>query len=84
MLLMVNNAHGHGLSQQGVWVFFWTPKPLKSTPQDTQFFVRNFLKCLSQAYDLTFFYLHVIPMTFYKDIMPYFGKFIVYMFMVEI
>ena len=26
----------HGLSQQGVWVSFWTPKPLKSTPQDTQ------------------------------------------------
>ena len=28
----------HGLSQQGVWVPFWTPKPLKSTPQDTHFF----------------------------------------------
>ena len=28
----------HGLSQQGVWVPFWTPKPLKRTPQDTQFF----------------------------------------------
>ena len=26
----------HGLSQQGVWVSFWTPKSLKSTPQDTQ------------------------------------------------
>ena len=25
----------HGLSQQGVWVSFWTPKPLKNTPQDT-------------------------------------------------
>ena len=29
----------HGLSQQGVWVPFWTPKPLKRTPQDTQFFL---------------------------------------------
>ena len=29
---------GHGRSQQGVWVPFWTPKPLKTTPQDTQFF----------------------------------------------
>ena len=29
----------HGLSQQGVWVSFWTPKPLKSTPQDTQIFL---------------------------------------------
>ena len=24
----------HGLSQQGIWVPFWTPKPLKRTPQD--------------------------------------------------
>ena len=35
----------HGLSQQGVWVSFWTPKPLKSTPQDTQKrFCEEFLK----------------------------------------
>ena len=34
----------HGLSQQGVWVSFWTPKPLKR-------FVKNFLKCQSQAYN---------------------------------
>ena len=31
----------HGLSQQGVWVSFWTPKPLKSIPQDTQFLLRG-------------------------------------------
>ena len=30
-------THSHSLSQQGVWVSFWTPKPLKSTPQDTQY-----------------------------------------------
>ena len=30
-------THSHGLTQQGVWVSFWTPKPLKSTPQDTQY-----------------------------------------------
>ena len=29
----------HGLSQQGVWVSFWTNKPLNSTPQDTQIFL---------------------------------------------
>ena len=29
----------HGLSQQGVCVPFWTPKPLKRTPQDTQIFL---------------------------------------------
>ena len=28
----------HGLSQQGVWVPSWTPKPLKRTPQDIQNF----------------------------------------------
>ena len=28
-----------GLNQQGVWVPFWTPKPLKRTPQDTQIFL---------------------------------------------
>ena len=28
----------HGLSQQGVWLPFWTPKPLNKTPQDTQIF----------------------------------------------
>ena len=37
-----NNHRGkatfHGLSQQGRWVSFWTPKPLKSTPQGTQLF----------------------------------------------
>ena len=30
---------GHGLRQQSVWVSFWTPKPLKSTPQDTPIFL---------------------------------------------
>ena len=30
------NTVTNGLSQQGVWVPFWTPKPLKTTPQDTQ------------------------------------------------
>ena len=34
----------HGLSQQGIWVSFWTPKPLKTNPQDTQFFCEEFLK----------------------------------------
>ena len=36
-----NYVVAHGLSQQGVWVSFWTPKPLKSTPQDTQHFLRG-------------------------------------------
>ena len=33
----------HGLSQQGAWVLFWTPKPLKRTPQDTQNICVEFL-----------------------------------------
>ena len=38
----------HGLSQQGIWVLFWTPKPLKRTPQDTP---QNILCGISQAYN---------------------------------
>ena len=34
----------HGLSQQGVWVSFWTPKPLKTTSQDIQIFWEEFLE----------------------------------------
>ena len=61
----------HGLSQQGVWVSFWTPKPLKSTHQDTQnSFERNFLKCQSQAYH----YIRISCLTLIN----------IYMFMVEI
>ena len=33
----------HSLSQEGVWMSFWTLKPLKSTTQDTLFFLRG--KC---------------------------------------
>ena len=43
---------GHGLSQQFVWVPFWTPKPLKSTPQDTQIFLCGISKkSQSEAYN---------------------------------
>ena len=59
----------HGLSQQGIWVSFWTPKPLNANPQDTQF--EKFLtKCQSLAYN-EFFHLHTIPIALYKNIMPY-------------
>ena len=66
----------HSLSQQGVWVSFWTPKNLKKHPSGhPKHFMKNFLKCQSQAYNWIF-YLHIIPMTMYKDIVPYFDKFI--------
>ena len=32
----ISEGKSHRLSQQGVWVPFWTPKLLKRTPQDTQ------------------------------------------------
>ena len=34
----IDSSDNHGLSQQGVWVPFWTPKPLKRTSHDTQMF----------------------------------------------
>ena len=38
-LYFLLQSHVHGLSQQGVWVPFLTPKTLKRTPQDTQIFL---------------------------------------------
>ena len=67
--------YAHGLSQQGVWVSFWTPKPLKRTPQDTQIFLCGISKNPNLKLIIEFFHLLIIPMTFYKDIMPYFDKF---------
>ena len=67
---------GHGLSQQGVWVPFWTPKPLKRTPQDTQIFLCEISKNLNLNLIIEVFHLPIIPMTLINDIMPYFDKFI--------
>ena len=60
------NSHScldHDLSQQGVWVPFWTPKPLKRTPQDTQFFLCVISKNLNLKLIIEFFHLLIIPMT---------------------
>ena len=67
---------GHGLSQQGVWVPFWTPKPLKRTLQDTQTFLSEISKNLNLKLIIEFFHLLIIPMTLLNDIMPYFDEFI--------
>ena len=64
----------HGLSQQGGWVPFWTPKPLKRTPQDTQLFLCRISKNLKLIVE--FYHLLVIPMTLFNDIMPNFDEFI--------
>ena len=60
---------------------FWTPKPLKTTPQDTQNFVLGISKNLNLKFIIEFFHLLIIPMTLFNDIMPYFDE---VMFMVEI
>ena len=66
----------HSLSLQGVWVPFWTPKPLKNTPQDTQIFLRGIFKNVSLKHIIEFFHLYIIPMTLYKDKMTYLYEFI--------
>ena len=45
----------HGLSQQGVRVPFWTPKPLKRYPQDTQNSCVEFLKISISSLLLNYF-----------------------------
>ena len=66
----------HGLSQQGVWVPFWTPEPLKRTPQNTQKNLCGISKNLNLKLVIEFFHLLIIPMTLFYDIMPYFDEFI--------
>ena len=66
----------HGLSQQGIWVPFWTPKPLKRTSQDTQTFLCGISKNPNLKLIIEFFHLLIIPMTLFNDIMPYFDEFI--------
>ena len=41
LIIMIINNSGHGLSQQGVWVPFWTPKEPLRTPK---YFCVEFLK----------------------------------------
>ena len=61
----------HGLSQQGVWVPFWTPKPLIRTTQDTQIFLCGISKNPNLKPIIEFFHRLIIPMTLFNDIMPY-------------
>ena len=64
------------LSQQGVWVSFWTPKPLKTNPQDTQMFLWGISWNVNLKHIIEFSHLLTIPMSMFKNIMPYFDKFI--------
>ena len=47
---------------------FWTPKPLKRTPQDTQFFQCGISKKLNLKLIIEFFHLLIIPMTLFNPI----------------
>ena len=71
----ITETDNHSLSQQGVWVYFLSPKPLKSTPQDTQNILWRISSNVNIKHIIEFCHLHIIPMTLYKDIMPYFDKF---------
>ena len=66
----------HGLSQQGIWVPFWTPKPLKRTPRDTHIFWCGISKHLNLKLVIEFFHLLIIAMTLFNDIKPYFDEYI--------
>ena len=55
---------------------FWTPKPLKRTPQDTLISLCGIPKNLNLKLIIEFFHLLTIPMTLLNDIMPYFDEFI--------
>ena len=55
---------------------FWTPKPLKRTPQVTQIFLCGISENLNLKLTIEFFHLLIIPMLLFNDIMPYFDEFI--------
>ena len=67
------------LSVSGCWsIVFWTSKPSKITPQDTQILLctLDFLKCQFQVMcmHLNFFHLITTLITSYGDIKPYFNE----------
>ena len=74
--VVIEKYKSHCLSQHGVWVPFWTPKPLKRTPQDTQSLLCRISKNLKIKLIIKNFHLFIIPMTLIYDIMPNFDKFI--------
>ena len=73
---------GHSLSQQGVWVSFGYPNSQRSpywTPKRCEEFLKiceEFCKMSIWSTYLNNFHLNIIPITLYKDIMPYFDELI--------
>ena len=64
------------VSVEHVWVSFWTSKPLKRTPQDTHNFLWGISWNFYLKHIIEFFIIRIIPMTLYKDTMPYLDRFI--------
>ena len=68
------SSWNYGLGQQGVWVPFWTPKPLKRTPQDTQFFVCGISKNLNLKFIKKFTtanFRHPVSKSWLRNCMKY-------------
>ena len=59
-----------------IWLPFWTPKPLKRTPQDTQIVLCGISKYPNLKLIIEFFHLLIIPMTLFNHIMPNFDELI--------
>ena len=53
---------------------FRSPNPQKITPQDSPKFFDAFVKMSLSRIQLNLFYINIIPMKLYKDIMQYFNK----------
>ena len=65
-------VRGHSLSQLGVWV----SNHKKHTPQDNEkYLCEKFLKRYISWLWLNYSHLNIIPMTFYKDIIPYYNSY---------
>ena len=67
------------LSQQGIWVSFGHPNPKTAPRRTPKCFYEELLKNFNLKQIIEFFHLCIIPLTLYKDIMPYFVKFIMFM-----
>ena len=67
---------GMVLASRASGCLFGHPKPLKSTPQDTQKILWGISLNVNLKHEIEFFHHHIIPMTLYKDIMPYFDEYI--------
>ena len=71
------------LASRASGCLFEHPNPQKAPIRTPKIFCEEFRKMSISSIIIKFFHFHIIPMTLYKDIIPYFDQFI-RMFMVEI